>query len=111
MVGLAKAGSDSDAQVRVAAVTALGGLAHERSMELLMRAFHDPVLEVRQAAISHLKDDGSERVQAALAGALRDSDARVRGRAARLLEQSTWHPTNIEDEVWLAIARGQLTKA
>ncbi|HUD47714.1 MAG TPA: HEAT repeat domain-containing protein [Candidatus Baltobacteraceae bacterium] len=109
--GLAQAVNDKDALVRVAAVTALGGIAHERSTELLLRAFHDPSPQVRQAAVSHLKDDGSERVQTALASAIRDSDPGVRGRAARFLEQSGWHPRDIEDEVWLAIAHGQMMRA
>jgi len=109
--GLAKAVNDTNTQVRAAALTALGGMEHPRALELVLRSIHDPALEVRLAAISQLKDNGSEQVQAALAGALRDNDARVRGRAARLLEHSTWHPRDVEEEVWLAIARGQLTRA
>jgi HEAT repeat protein len=46
-----------------------------------------------------------------VACALRDPDAGVRGRAARFLEQSGWHPHDIEDEVWQAIARGQMMRA
>jgi HEAT repeat protein len=109
--GLAKAAGDTETQVRVAAVTALGGIAHERSTELLLRAFHDPVPQVRQAAISHLRDDGSERLLTALADALRDTDPGVRGSAAHFLEQSAWHPRDIEDEVWLAIAHGHMMRA
>jgi HEAT repeat protein len=109
--GLAKAVNDDDAQVRVAAVTALGGIVHEQSMELLLRALHDLEPLVRQAALSNLKDDGSERVQIAVAGALRDTDPGVRGRAARFLEQSAWHPRDLEDEIWVAIARGQMMRA
>jgi HEAT repeat protein len=109
--GLAKAVSDPDDQVRVAAVIALSGIVHDRAMDLLLRAMHDPAAEVRQAVISHLKDDGSERVQTVMAGAIRDIDPGVRGRAAHFLGQTTWHPNDIEDEVWLAIARGQMMRA
>jgi HEAT repeat protein len=108
---LANALSDADTQVRVAAVIAIGGIEDERTMELLLGAFRDPQPEVRLAVITRLKNTESERVQTLLAGALRDADHGVRGRAARLLENSTWHPTEIEDEVWLAIARGQLKRA
>lgn len=108
---LAEAARDSDDKVRVAAVAALGAIPHERSTELLLRAFHDLSPHVRKAALGQLKDDGSERVQIAMAGALRDPDPGVRARAARFLEKAGWHPHDIEDEVWLAIARGQMMRA
>ena len=109
--GLAKAATDDDTKVRVAAVAAIGGIEDDRIVELLLQAFRDPQPEVRQAVLGQLKDDGSERVKTVLVGALRDSDGGVRARAARLLENSSWHPADIEDEVWLAIARGQLKRA
>ncbi|HWD18646.1 MAG TPA: HEAT repeat domain-containing protein [Verrucomicrobiae bacterium] len=109
--GLAKASQDSDLQVKIAALTALAAHEDERVTELLLRAMRDHQAEVRQTAISRLKDAASERVQSALAGALRDSDAGVRSRAARALESCPWRPTEREDEVWLAIARGKLTHA
>jgi len=83
----------------------------DRSTDLIIRALHDPAGEVRRAAVTHLKDDGSERLQLAVAGCIRDPDPGVRGRAAHFLTQSAWHPNDIEDEVWLAIARGQMMKA
>jgi len=111
--GLAKAAQDSVAQVRAAVVTAIGAIEDERERvtDLLLRAMNDPEAEVRLAAISQIKDVAEDRVKSALAAALRDYDAGVRGRAARLLEGSGWHPADIEDEVWLAISRGKLSQA
>ena len=109
--GLAKAATDNHTQVRVAAVTAIGAIDDERTVDLLLRAFRDPQPEVRLAAVSQLKEIASERIRDVLVSALRDNDPMVRGRAARLLEQSAWHPADAEDEVWLAIARGQLMRA
>jgi HEAT repeat protein len=111
LAGLTRAVGDTDIGVRVAALAALGAITHERSTELLLRAFLDPAPQVRQAAVSNLKDDGSERVQTAMANALRDPDAGVRGRAARFLDQSGWHTRDIDDEVWIAIARGRMMQA
>ncbi len=108
---LATAAQDKDTAVRVAVMGALGAMMHERATDLLLRALNDPQAEVRQAAIVKLKDIGGEKVQAALAAALRDDDPIVRGRAARLLDGTPWHPLDAEDEVWLAIARGKLSQA
>ena len=109
--GLAKAVNDKSTEVRVAAVIALGGVADQRAEDLLLRALNDAQPEVRQTVIAQFKDNASDRIHGALAGCLRDPDPVVRGRAARLLEQLNWHPRDVEDEVWLAIARGQLMRA
>jgi HEAT repeat protein len=109
--GLAKAASDSDSRVRVAALAALGDIADARSLELHLRALRDPEAEVRQAAISYVRDDGGENVHVAVSGALRDSDPGVRWQAARFLQRSAWHPKDIEDEIWLAIGRGHFMRA
>lgn len=66
---------------------------------------------MRLAVISQLKENASERATGVLVSALRDADAVVRARAARLLEQRGWHPIEVEDEVWQAIARGKLSQA
>ena len=108
---LSRATRDNDQRVRVAAVTALGEMGDDRALEPLLRAFGDPQPEVRLAVISQLKEVRSERVTSLLVSALRDSDALVRSRAARVLEKLAWHPTEVEDEVWLAIGRGQLSRA
>jgi HEAT repeat protein len=108
---LAKAACDDDAQVRVAAVHAIGHIDDQRTLELLLAACRDHHSEVRIAAISQFKDIGNERILLALVAALRDSDSGVRARAARLLENSAWRPAEIEDEVWFAIARGHLKRA
>jgi HEAT repeat protein len=108
---LSRATHDNDPRVRVAAVMALGAMEDDRAREPLLRAFGDPQPEVRLAVISQLKEVRSERVTSLLVSALRDSDAVVRARSARLLEKSSWHPTEVEDEVWLAIGHGQLSRA
>lgn len=109
--GLSEAMQDTEPQVRVAAVIVLTGIRHERAAELLLRAINDPAPAVRHAALSRLKDDGSARLKNAAADALRDSDAGVRGRAARFLLQCGWTPRDLDDEIWLAIAQGQMLRA
>jgi HEAT repeat protein len=108
---LAKATADSDPLVRIAAVVALGLLGGEQAMEAILRAWSDRSGEVRLAVITQLKENLSDRATSVLVSALRDSDAIVRARAARLLELRGWHPVEVEDEVWLAIARGKLSQA
>ena len=109
--GLSKAVEDKEMQVRVAAVKAIGALECETKYDVLIRALNDSEGEVRQAVVSQLKDTAQERIQTTLAECLRDPDAGVRGRAARLLEGSPWRPNSDDDEVWLAVARGKLTHA
>jgi HEAT repeat protein len=109
--GLAKAASDTDCRVRVAALTALGGISDPRTTEVHLRAMRDPEPEVRQAAVSHLRDDGGANIHVAVSSALRDSDPGVRWHAARFLEESAWHPQDIEDEVWLALGQGKFMRA
>ena len=78
---------------------------------LLIEALGDIQPEVRMAAISALKERNEERVRDALIDALSDSDAVVRGRAAQVLERHRWRPTNRKEEMWSAIARGDLAQA
>jgi HEAT repeat protein len=108
---LARAANDTDSRVRVAALAALGNIPDPRSLELHLRALRDPEPEVRQAAISYVRDDASDNVHAAVSTALRDSDPGVRWQAARFLQRSAWHPSDIEDEIWLAIGRGHFMRA
>jgi HEAT repeat protein len=108
---LGRATQDKDPQVRIAAVNAVGALEVEGKFDILLKSLRDAEGEVRQAAVSQLKDTGSDRVQTALAECLRDPDAGVRARAARLIEGSSWQPTCDEDEVWLAIGKGKFNHA
>jgi HEAT repeat protein len=109
--GLARVASDRDPQVRAAAITVIGGIENERSKTILLQALRDSHPDVRRAALDQLKRHLGVGIQPALATALRDADGGVRGRAARLLEQSGWRPVDQLDQIWYAIARGQLKQA
>ncbi len=109
---VAEAVKDKDTKVRATATLAVGKVARPEMIEILIPALQDAYPEVRQAAVESLKKHQDDaRVRTALIGALRDLDSGVRGRAARALEAQTWRPGNAREEIWFAVARGQLLQA
>ena len=94
--GLAKATSDSDPHVRMAAVNALGSLGGEEAFEPVLRAWSDRNAEVRLAVVTQLKENESERATGVMVSALRDADAVVRAPRGAALEHRGWHPPEVE---------------
>ena len=105
------AASDADARVRGAAVAAIAKMEQEGIAGVLLEAMRDTDPEVRRLAASGLKNHPGERTQLVLVEALRDSDPGVRGRAALALEQLNWRPSNLNEDIWSAVARGQMDQA
>ena len=77
-------GADTDAGVRAAVVTALGRLNHPGGIPTIAAALADASVDVRRAAIDQVLKVNFFREHEALIGALGDSDAMIRMRAARL---------------------------
>jgi HEAT repeat protein len=105
---LAGAIRDEDLRVSCAAVAALGKIGGEKATTVLISTLADHHPELRQAAADALRNKPEDRVIAALVGVLNDFDAAVRGRAARALENLRWRPANAKEEIWFAVAQGQL---
>lgn len=68
-----------------AALEALGALSNERALDVLIEFAHHRRPEVRVIALQSLSGMRGSRVEAALMGALRDSNAEVRSTAATAL--------------------------
>ena len=78
---------DKEAEVRLAAVQALGKLQNRRAVEPLMQSLQDVAPSVRAAAVESLGQLGDPAVVNWLVGLLRDNDAVVRASASRSLER------------------------
>ncbi len=111
--GLAKATSDSDPHTDGRGRRPREGSAAEASaMELPNARAERPERGSAAGGRQPVESiSAGERATGVLVSALHDSDAVVRARAARLLEHRAWHPDEVEDEVWLAVARGKLAQA
>lgn len=102
---------DEDDEVRRLAVVALSKLEDEQRLDPLLVALKDRHPEVLKAAITAVKRFNNERVTAALALLIFNSDAGVRGHAVQVLDGLGWRPGSRDEEIWDAVARGQLTRA
>jgi len=67
--------------------------------------------EVLQGAITELKQTPDERARVGLTPLLRHANAGVRTHAAMALEGIGWRPVTQEEQIWLAIANGQMVRA
>jgi len=108
---LGEAAQDSEAAVRCAALAAVAKRDEEGGTDVLLEALQDAFPEVRQVAVDGLKDKTEDRVRLRLVDALQDPDPGVRGRAGRVLTHQQWRPPGPKQELWFAVARGQLDQA
>jgi HEAT repeat protein len=99
---------DEDLRVSRAALAALGKIGGEKATTVLINTLQDHHPELRRAAADALRNKPEEPVIAALVGVLNDFDAGVRGRAARALGNLRWRPATVKEEIWFAVAQGQL---
>ena len=102
---------DEDDEVRRLAVVALSKLEDEQRLDPLLAALRDRHPEVLKVAISAVKRFNQDRVVVALTPLVSNSDAGVRGHAVQVLDGMGWRPANRDEEIWQAVARGQLTRA
>ncbi len=102
---------DEDPQVSAAASTALGKIGGEKAVAFLLRNTRSTSPELRRQAVDALKEQFDEHVTVALAAALEDFDAGVRGRAARHLDRRGWRPGTNREQILLYVARGQMSEA
>jgi hypothetical protein len=75
----------------------------------LIRALGDDRRNVREQAAQRLQGMGPQAL-APLRGALQDADARVRGQAARMLDEFGWQPTTDQDRAAYWAARCEWDK-
>jgi HEAT repeat protein len=89
---LAAAGRDANADVRVRALTALGGIADDGAVDPLVAGLHDNEVKVRAAAAGALAWSRAPRAEQPVLAALKDTADEVRQSAVQGLcaNDSTW---------------------
>jgi len=93
------------AAVRLGATEALSAIRDLRAVEPLIHvARHDPVVEIRWAAIIALGETGSSDAIPALILFLRDSNRYIRYGSAQALRNLSWQPDNETDGMYFSIA-------
>ena len=83
---------NSDPEVRLAIVRALGDIRHRRAVEPLIAALDDPSEKVRESVIWCLGDFRDARAVGPLVAALEDRNERVRKAVAETLDKLAWRP-------------------
>jgi HEAT repeat protein len=110
--GLAAAvASDPDAEVRQAAVLALGRLQGPSRFDPLLKALDDREPEVIRSAMLGLRRVNEERVIKALVRSLSHSNFSVRAGAAQTIDTVRWVPADREQRIWFSVAKGWYERA
>ncbi|HPC58724.1 MAG TPA: HEAT repeat domain-containing protein [Kiritimatiellia bacterium] len=102
---------DPEVEIRRLAVTAIGHLQEEGCAEALIGALRDQDAGVVRAAITALRRTPDDRVILALTPLLRHRDASIRTTIAQTLESLNWQPKTRQEQIWMAVARGQFSRA
>jgi HEAT repeat protein len=103
--------SDTNPDVRRAAILALGKIDGSASLQILTSALGDAKPDVRAAAAAALAQVRDVQAEASLVKALEDSDATVRRNAAHALEGLRWKPADDHQTMVYAIATGKYADA
>jgi HEAT repeat protein len=110
--GLAKALSrDPDAEVRQVCASALGRLQGPGRIEPLLKALHDKEPEVVKSAMLGLRRVSDQRIIGNLVPLLRHQNFSVRSGAAQAIDTLRWAPTDNEERIWFAVAKGWFQRA
>jgi HEAT repeat protein len=109
--GLSEAFFDEVPGISLTAAVYLGKMGMEEATQFLLKQLRQPSPQLRQAAVQGLKLRKEPEVQAALVECLKDVDPGVRARAAQALDAGNWRPSDPSEEIWFAVAQGQLSRA
>jgi HEAT repeat protein len=109
--GLSEAFLDEVPGISRTAAVYLGKNGSPEAIQFLLKQLRQPSPQLRQAAIEGLKPRKEPEVQASLVECLKDVDTGVRARAAQALDSAHWRPADKTEEIWFAVAQGQLSRA
>jgi HEAT repeat protein len=103
--------TDPDSEVRQIAASALGRIHGPERVEPLLKGLQDKDPEVLKSVLLALRRSPDEKVIHFLVPLLRHQDFGVRSSAAQAIDTLRWAPSDREQRIWFAVAKGWYERA